>query len=111
MKNSRSCRTGRDLSSLLTGFAGGCSSLIICFYLIKKCSQMRTRDMQARVSLWASLTGLGWPQPQREPLSKAELIEEERVRQAMLEARQFASAEDLQTPCRTSRVLVGYKAS
>jgi len=72
---------------------------------------MRTRDMQARVSLWASLTGLGWPQPQREPLSKAELIEEERVRQAMLEARQFASAEDLQTPCRTSRVLVGYKAS
>jgi hypothetical protein len=67
--------------------------------------------MQARVSLWASLTGFGWPLPQREPLTKAELIEEERVRQAMLEARQFASAEDLQIPCRTSRVLVGYKAS
>jgi hypothetical protein len=67
--------------------------------------------MQARVATWASLTAMGWPQPQREPLTKAELIEEERVRQAMLDARQYVTAEDLQTPCRTSRILIGYKAS
>ena len=68
------------------------------------------RDMQARVSLWCSLSGIGWPFPPREPLSKAELIEEERIRDGMMEARKFATAEDLQTPCRAVRVLVGYKS-
>ncbi|TFK36969.1 hypothetical protein BDQ12DRAFT_686169 [Crucibulum laeve] len=67
------------------------------------------KDMQARVSLWCSLTERGWPSPVREPLSKAELIEEERIRDGMLEARRFASTEDLQVPCRALRVLVGYK--
>lgn len=66
-------------------------------------------DMQARISLWCSLNNIGWPLPPREPLSKAELIEEERMREAMLEARKHAPAEDLQIPCRTCRVLIGYK--
>ncbi|KAK0246253.1 hypothetical protein EDD85DRAFT_803611 [Armillaria nabsnona] len=66
-------------------------------------------DMQARVSLWCSLNNIGWPFPPREPLSKAELIEEERMREAMLEARKHAPAEDLQIPCRTIRALIGYK--
>ncbi|KAJ3829833.1 hypothetical protein F5880DRAFT_1519593 [Lentinula raphanica] len=66
-------------------------------------------DMHSRVSLWCSLCDLGWPQPAREPLSKAELIEEERMREAMLESRQTASLEDQQTPCRSIRVLVGFK--
>ncbi|KAF8846045.1 hypothetical protein BDN67DRAFT_12654 [Paxillus ammoniavirescens] len=67
------------------------------------------RDMQARISLWYSLRELGWAVPPREPLSKAELVEEERLYQAMLEARRFASEEDLQTPCRSIRVFLGYK--
>ncbi|KAF9015642.1 S-adenosyl-L-methionine-dependent methyltransferase [Cyathus striatus] len=67
------------------------------------------KDMQTRISLWCSLTGIGWPLPVREPLSKAELIEEERMREGMQEARRYASDEDLQTPCRSLRVLVGYK--
>ncbi|KAJ7070864.1 hypothetical protein C8F01DRAFT_1108121 [Mycena amicta] len=67
-------------------------------------------DMQNRTSLWCSLTGIGWPFPPREPLSKAELIEEERIRAAMLEARTFADLEeDESSPCRAVRVLVGYK--
>jgi hypothetical protein len=66
--------------------------------------------MQIRVALWASLVNFGWPTPKREPLSKAELIEEERVRQAMVEARKLATPEDFQTPCRTTRVLIGYKS-
>ncbi|KAF8078906.1 hypothetical protein FPV67DRAFT_1466813 [Lyophyllum atratum] len=66
-------------------------------------------DMQARVSLWCSLSGIGWPFPTREPLSKAELMEEERIRESLLQARQFMSEEDRQTPCRALRVLVGYK--
>lgn len=65
--------------------------------------------MQTRVALWCSLTELGWPFPSREPLSKAELIEEERVRESMIEAQKHASEEDLQIPCRAVRVLVGYK--
>jgi hypothetical protein len=65
--------------------------------------------MQARVSLWCSVTGIGWLFPTREPLSKAELIEEERMRESISEARKFASEEDRQVPCRSVRVLVGYK--
>ncbi|KAJ6621207.1 S-adenosyl-L-methionine-dependent methyltransferase [Mycena sp. CBHHK59/15] len=65
-------------------------------------------DMQTRTALWCSLTGIGWQFPPREPLSKAELIEEERLRAAMLEARTFAD-EEPPTLCRSLRVLVGYK--
>lgn len=65
--------------------------------------------MQARISLWCSCVDFGWPLPSREPLSKAELIEEERLREAMLEARKHATLEDVMNPCRTHRVLVGYK--
>ncbi len=72
-------------------------------------AQVSYSDMQARVSLWCSLNNIGWPFPPREPLSKAELIEEERMREAMLEARKHAPAEDLQIPCRTIRALIGYK--
>lgn len=42
-------------------------------------------------------------------MSKAELVEEERLYQAMLKARQCASEEDLYTPCRSVRIFVGYK--
>ncbi|KAJ4485811.1 hypothetical protein J3R30DRAFT_3442129 [Lentinula aciculospora] len=66
-------------------------------------------DMHSRVSYWSSLHDLGWPLPAREPLSKAELIEEERMREAILEARRTASLEDQQLPCRSIRVLVGFK--
>ncbi|KAJ7619183.1 hypothetical protein DFH06DRAFT_1235568 [Mycena polygramma] len=65
-------------------------------------------DMQTRTALWCSLTGIGWQFPPREPLSKAELIEEERIRAAMMEARTFADDEP-PIPCRSLRVLVGYK--
>lgn len=65
--------------------------------------------MQARVSLWCSLADLGWPVPPREALSKAELVEEERLHNAMLEARQFASVDDVQAYCRSLRALVGTK--
>lgn len=64
-------------------------------------------DMQARVALWHSLNTMGWPLPIREPLSKAELIEEERVRDSMMEARKQSTLEELQMPCRSIRVLVG----
>ncbi|KAH7927288.1 hypothetical protein BV22DRAFT_1032037 [Leucogyrophana mollusca] len=67
------------------------------------------RDMQARISLWCSLSKFGWEVPLREPLSKAELVEEERLYKAMIEARQHASEEDLQTPCRSVRIFMGYK--
>ncbi|KAG1754879.1 uncharacterized protein EDB91DRAFT_1233702 [Suillus paluster] len=67
------------------------------------------RDMQARISLWCSLAELGWSVPPREAMSKAELVEEERLYRAMLEARRLASEEDLHTPCRSVRIFVGYK--
>ncbi|KIK70686.1 hypothetical protein GYMLUDRAFT_210055 [Collybiopsis luxurians FD-317 M1] len=66
-------------------------------------------DMQSRISFWCSLQEIGWTQPVREPLTKAELIEEERMREAMLQARRNTTSEDQQMPCRSVRVLVGFK--
>ena len=66
-------------------------------------------DMHIRIALWTSLTGLGWPIPTREPLSKAELIEEERIRESMLKASRFVTPEEIQTSCRSVRVLIGHK--
>ncbi|KAI0785068.1 hypothetical protein C8Q75DRAFT_343810 [Abortiporus biennis] len=68
-------------------------------------------DMQLRISLWHSLTEHGWPYPQRDPLSKAELVEEERLRRAILEARKCAPEEEFPRPVRSVRLLVGTKAS
>jgi hypothetical protein len=67
------------------------------------------RDMKVRVSHWCSLENLGWPVPTREPLSKAELIEEKRLRDNMIEARKHATVEELQIPCRAVRVVLGFK--
>jgi len=68
------------------------------------------KDMHSRVSLWCSLTALGWEVPPREPLSRAELIEEERLYKAIIEAHKSATEEDFQTPCRSVRIFVGFKA-
>ncbi|KAL0951559.1 hypothetical protein HGRIS_008241 [Hohenbuehelia grisea] len=66
-------------------------------------------DMHARLGIWCSMCGLGYVLPPREPLSKAELIEEERIRGDMLEARKYQTLEDIQRPCRAIRALVGFK--
>lgn len=62
-----------------------------------------------RVSLWSSLTELGWALPPREPLSKAEHIEEERIHAAIKEAMKSATEDDMQQPSRTVRVTIGFK--
>lgn len=67
--------------------------------------------MQTRISFWASLTERGFKLPLKEPLTKAEHIEEERIHKAIKEAMQSASEEDLQTPCRSVRVIIGFKLS
>jgi len=84
-------------------------SVIILTVYLRVLSDELHRDMQARISLWCSLSELGWSVPPREAMSKAELVEEERLYQAMLEARRFASENDFHTPCRSIRIFVGYK--
>ncbi|KAI0278152.1 WD40-repeat-containing domain protein [Russula aff. rugulosa BPL654] len=69
------------------------------------------RDMCARISLWYSMTELGYSLPKREPLHKAELLEEERIRKAILDARAQASEEEFDVPCRVIRVFIGFKES
>lgn len=66
-------------------------------------------DMHMRISFWCSLTELDFHLPPKEPLTKAEHIEEERIHKAIKEAMQSASDEDLQSPCRSVRVIVGFK--
>lgn len=61
--------------------------------------------------MWYSMTELGYGLPEREPLHKAELLEEERIRKAILDARAQAREEDFEVPCRVIRVLVGFKES
>jgi hypothetical protein len=67
--------------------------------------------MHYRVALWHSLIRLGWALPPQGPLTRAEVIEGERLRQAMLDARKFALEDDMQTPCRSIRMMVGIKAA
>ena len=64
--------------------------------------------MQVRMSLWCSLAEYGWAVPPRS-LTKAELVEEARLYQAMLEARPKRYEEELNTPSRSARMLVGFK--
>jgi len=66
-------------------------------------------DMRARMSMWYSMTQLGYTLPRREPLEKAELLEEERRRKAILDARALAREEDFDVPCRIIRVFIGFK--
>ncbi|KAH9044558.1 hypothetical protein EDB85DRAFT_1910073 [Lactarius pseudohatsudake] len=66
-------------------------------------------DTRARISMWYSMTELGYTLPKREPLEKAELLEEERRRKAILDARAQAREEDFDVPCRIIRVFVGFK--
>jgi len=67
--------------------------------------------MRCRVALWYSLTRIGWDLPPQGPLTRAEIYEEDRFRQTMLDARKFASAEDMQTPCRSIRMIIGVKGT
>ncbi|KAI0636518.1 hypothetical protein C8Q77DRAFT_1154455 [Trametes polyzona] len=67
-------------------------------------------DMHVRMSIWHSLVHFGWEYPQRDPMSKAEEMEEARLREDILVARRNAGAEnEREPPCRAVRVLVGAK--
>ena len=67
-------------------------------------------DMHVRMSLWSSLVHFGWDYPQRDPMSKAEEMEELRLREDIVHARRQAGAEnEREPPCRAVRVLVGAK--
>ena len=61
------------------------------------------------MSLWYSLVKAGWHFPRREPLTALELEEEEKLRQAILEARKNAKEEEFATPTRSVRLLIGIK--
>lgn len=52
---------------------------------------------------------MGWELPPLNPMSRPEAVEEERLRQTMLEAQRLATEEDLQTPLRTFRIIIGIK--
>ncbi len=67
-------------------------------------------DMHVRMSLWHSLVHFGWDYPQRDPMSKAEEMEEIRLREDILTARRKAGAENDREPhCRAVRMLVGVR--
>ncbi|KZT75057.1 hypothetical protein DAEQUDRAFT_19481 [Daedalea quercina L-15889] len=66
-------------------------------------------DVRARVSLWHSMVLTGWQFPRRDPITRAEMLEEERLRQDILEARKHAREEDLMGYSRSLRLLVGTK--
>ena len=99
-------RAERSLNDWWTATDRECNS---CAAFVISAITPTHRGMKARVSHWCSLDNLGWPLPNREPLSKAELIEEKRLHDNMIEARKHATVEELQIPCRSIRVVLGYK--
>lgn len=66
-------------------------------------------DMRARVAMWNSTVLNGWSYPPRDPLTKSELREEERLRRDILAARRRAKTSDFDMPTRSTRLLVGKK--
>ena len=66
-------------------------------------------DMGIRLSFWHALLRCGWELPKHTPLSGAELGEEDKLRQAILEARKDATEEEFNTPVRSIRLLIGMK--
>ncbi|TFY82086.1 hypothetical protein EWM64_g1936 [Hericium alpestre] len=66
-------------------------------------------DIHTRAAFWYSLTELGFPLPRRDTLLKSELLEEERTRKAIMDARALATEDDFDTPCRILRVFMGFK--
>lgn len=67
-------------------------------------------DMLTRIAFWYSLTELGYPLPRRDSLIKSELLEEERLRKAIIESYAAATDEDFEVPSRVFRVFIGFKA-
>ena len=68
-------------------------------------------DMGVRLSFWHSLLRCGWKLPTQRPLSALEREEENKLRQAILEARKQATEEEFNTPIRSFRLLMGVKRS
>lgn len=67
------------------------------------------RDMKARLSLWRSSENLGFKVPRKDSMTKAELLEEQRLRESMIEARKQATKQEMLMSCRALRVMVGHK--
>ena len=59
--------------------------------------------------MWHPMTQYGWTYPRRNAMTKAELLDEERLRRDILVARQFAKDEEIQPPMRAIRLMVGVK--
>lgn len=75
----------------------------------EKLLEQYREDMHHRVSHWRTLVKMGWDLPPHGPMSRPEVVEEERLRQAMLDAQKLATEEDLEPPLRTFRIIVGIK--
>ncbi|KAI0361391.1 hypothetical protein OH77DRAFT_1516362 [Trametes cingulata] len=68
-------------------------------------------DMRGRIALWHSLVQNGWELPQRDPLTKVEIMEEMQLREEILAAQRLADTGEPEAPCRKVRLLVGVKES
>jgi len=75
----------------------------------EKLLEQYKEDMHHRVAHWRTLAKMGWEVPPHSVSSRPEALEEERLRQAMIEAQKSATEEDLQTPLRTFRIIIGIK--
>lgn len=70
-----------------------------------------TSDIYIRLSFWHELLKQGWVLPAQTSLTAAELLEEDQLRQDVLEARKGATEEEFNTPVRSLRLLIGVKGS
>lgn len=66
-------------------------------------------DMQMRMSLWHAVEKTGWKAPRRDPLTKPELLEQKRLREAIAVAQETGKMQDMGGPCRSLRLLTGVK--
>lgn len=62
--------------------------------------------MHERMAMWHVMMHYGWSYPKQSPMTQAEIMEQDQLRHAILEARMLAKEED-QVPSRLIRLLVG----
>ena len=63
--------------------------------------------MHERIALWHPMVHYGWIYPRQSTMTESEIVEQERMRRAILDARLLAKEEDIQPQLRVIRTLIG----
>lgn len=65
-------------------------------------------DVNHRIAFWSQMKDIGFEPPPREQLTKSEMVEEERLQNAIEEAGRASSIADLAKPLRSAKARIPF---